>query len=369
MIKSLVKNIYLSLRGFLLRILVKRGKCESLDPGKVDSILVIRLDRIGDLVQSTPAIKAIKKIFPQAKITGLFSRSAVDLAKLIPEIDEIIVYRGFFSAFKTLKNRKFFLTIDLLMDYTLKTALLSHFSGADFTSGFDIKSRGQLFNASLKPAIEPKSMNKHILDLARFLAKLSGKSEKDFPDTDPILVLTPELREFAGDFLKIKGVNYGEPIFGIALGAKFPSQCWNEAKFAELADRIVDKYQARIVIIGSGQEETKVSRVVSLMKNQPIIALGLPLDKLAGLISTFKLLVANNSGPLHMAAALNVATVSTMGPTVPHFWWPQGKNHIVIRRELACSPCDRAVCLRHECLESISAEEMEKAIELLMAKI
>ena len=369
MVKSLIKNIYLVLRRFLLKILVNRKSCQSIVPENADSILVIRLDRIGDLVASIPGIKAIKKIFPQAKITGLFSQSAIGLAKLIPEIDEAIVYQGFFPALKTLKNKKFFLVVDLLMDYTLKTALLSHLSGAKFTSGFDIGSRGKLFNVSLEPASEPKAMCKHIFDLARFLAKLSGKNEKDIPETEPVLVLTPELREFAGDFLKIKGVNYGEPIFGIAIGAKFPSQCWNEIRFAELSDRIANKYQARIVVIGSEQEEAKVSRVVPLMKNRPIIALGLPLDKLAGLISTFKLLVANNSGPLHMAAALNVATVSTMGPTVPHLWWPQGKNHIVNRRDLACSLCNRAVCRRHECLESISVEEMEKAVDLLMRKI
>ncbi|MFH0828283.1 MAG: glycosyltransferase family 9 protein, partial [Candidatus Omnitrophota bacterium] len=73
-----------------------------------------------------------------------------------------------------------------------------------------------------------------------------------------------------------------------------------------------------------------------------------------------------NSGPLHIAAALGVSTVSTMGPTALDFWWPQGKNHIVIRRDLPCSPCDRAVCRGHECLELISVEEMEKAVEVLL---
>jgi ADP-heptose:LPS heptosyltransferase len=369
MVKCLLKNIYLALRKFLLKILVKNRGREILVAESVDSILVIRLDRIGDLVQSIPGIKAIKKIFPRAKITGLFSRSTIDLVKLIPEIDEAAVYQGFFPTLKKLKEKKFFLAIDLLMDYTLKTALFSYLVNAKVTSGFDIESRGRFFNASLRPAGEAKSMSKNIMDLARLLAKLANKNEKDFPDTDPVLVLTPQSREFARDFLKEKGVNAQERIFGIALGAKFPSQCWNEINFAKLSDRIAGKYQARIVIIGSAEEEVKARRVVSSMKSQPIMALGLSLDNLAGLIKTFKLLVANNSGPLHMAAALNVATVSTMGPTVAQLWWPQGKDHIVIRRDLACSPCNRPVCRSHECLESISVEEMEKAVDLLMERI
>ncbi len=102
------------------------------------------------------------------------------------------------------------------------------------------------------------------------------------------------------------------------------------------------------------------------MRNKPVLAVGLTLDKLAGLIAVLRIMAANNSGPLHIAAALGVSTVSTMGPTAPEFWQPQGKNHVVIRRDLPCSPCDRAFCRGHECLESISVEEMEQAVKVLL---
>ncbi len=362
----LLKNIYLALRKILLKNLVRRETAVRIDSDKVNSILVIRLDRIGDLAVSIPAIKAIKKTFPQSRLTVLLNRATIDLAELIPEIDEAIAYQGFFPSLGKLRNKKFSLVVDFLMDYTLKTAMLSYLIGAKVTLGFDIEARGQLFNASLEPSPEPKSMNKYLLDLARFLSKLAGKEE--IPDTDPVLVLTPQAQEFAREFLKEKGIKDKELIFGIAPGAKFPSQCWKEERFAQLAQSLAEKYQAKIIVIASKQEEERLSKIISLMKKQPVIAAGLPLDKLAGLISNFKIMVANNSGPLHMAAALGVATVSTMGPTVPHLWHPQGKNHIVIRRDLPCSPCNRSFCREHECMELISVEEMEKAIEVLMAK-
>ncbi len=364
--KKPLKTTYLFFRKILLKCLIKRNTVFRIEPDRVDSILVIRSDRIGDLVETIPAIKAIKKIFPQARITALLNRSTVSLAKLVPEIDETIVYQGFFPSLSALKKRKFSLVVDFLMDYTLKTAALSHLSGAKVTSGFDIESRGQFFNAGLRPSVEPKPMSQHLLDLVRSLSKLSGKDEGEIPNINPVLILTQESREFARQFYKKNGIQNEELIFGLAPGAKFPSQCWKEERFAQLADKIADKYRARIIVIVSRGEEARGKRIISLMKNKPVIAVGLSLDKLAGLISTFKLLVANNSGPLHMAAALGVATVSTMGPTVPHLWHPQGKNHIVIRRDLSCSPCNKAVCLSHQCLELVSVEEMEEAVELLM---
>jgi len=367
--KNLLKNTYLSFRKILLLGLVKRITVSRIDPDSVDSILVIRLDRIGDLVETIPAIKAIKKIFPQSRITALLNRSTVALAKLVPEIDETIVYQGFFTSLSALKKRKFSLVVDFLMDYTLKTALLSHLSGAKITSGFDIESRGSCFNAGLQPSVEPKLMSEHLLDLARFLSKLSGNDEGEIPDINPVLILTQESREFARQFYNKNGIQDEELIFGLAPGAKFPSQCWKEERFAQLADKIADKYRARIVIIVSKENEARGNSISSLMKNKPVIAAGLPLDKLSGLISSFKLMVANNSGPLHMAVALGVATVSTMGPTVPYLWWPQGENHIVIRRDLSCSPCNKAFCFVHRCLELVSVEEMEKAVEIIMSRI
>jgi ADP-heptose:LPS heptosyltransferase len=97
--------------------------------------------------------------------------------------------------------------------------------------------------------------------------------------------------------------------------------------------------------------------------------IGLPLDKVAALIALLKLFIANNSGPLHIACALNVPTVSTMGPTNPFLWWPQGKNHIVVKKEMDCSPCNKPKCTKHACMRSISPEEMMEAVDSQITRI
>jgi ADP-heptose:LPS heptosyltransferase len=366
-IKRCIRNTYMIARSLALKCALRHKQVTRIDPSGVHSILVIRLDRIGDLVVSIPAIKALKQVFPSSRITALLARSTADLARLVPEIDEVIVYGGFFPALAQLRERKFSLVVDLLMDYPLKTAALAFFAGGMITCGFDIESRGRFFIAAFRPSAAPKQMSKDLSDMVSFLAALAGKGGMR-ADRDPVLALTESAREFSGQFLREKGIKDGDVVIGIAPGAKFPSQRWKEESFALLADRIAAKFSATIVIIAAGQEEAIVAKVVSSMKNKPAVALGVPLDKLGGVISRFRLLVANNSGPLHMAAALGVATVSTMGPTVPGVWRPHGDRHIVIRKDLACSPCNRAFCRSHECMEGISVEEMEQAVDVLMAK-
>jgi ADP-heptose:LPS heptosyltransferase len=369
MLKYFLKNSYFALRKILLKCLLRHKAIDWIEAKEVDSILVVRIDKIGDLVVSVPALNALKAVFPRGSITCLLNPATVSLVRLIPGIDKVIVYRGFFPTLRLVKQRKFSLAIDFLLDYPLKTALLVSLSTAKIKAGFDLEARGQLFNVRLTPSTEKKSMSKYLLDLVHGLAKLAGKKEEDFIDSEPVLVLTAQDHSFAEDYLKERGIADRDFIVGIAPGGRFPSQCWKQDGFAQLADRIVEKYQAKIIIIGAKEEEEGFERIITFMKNKPVVIAGLSLDKLAAIISRMKLLVCNNSGPLHLACALGVATVSTIGPTVAHLWWPQGRDHIVIRRELSCSPCNLSFCYQHDCMKLITVEEMEKAVDILIKKI
>lgn len=361
-----LKNIYLALRKSLLSILCK-ADAGPVDQGKVISIVVIRIDRIGDMVVSLPAIKALKEIFPGCRLSVLLAPAHAALLKDSPWIDELIPYRGFFRSAGVLRRKRFFLAIDLLMDYTLKTALLAYLSRARLTAGFDIEARGCLFDLKFKPGLRKMRMGECMLELVRFLAKKSGKSPDAVRAQGQVLSVSRENMSFADKFLARHGIERDEAVFGIHPGGNFPSQCWELRKFAELAERISRKYKARIVILASAGERKLVSRLVSLMKTQPaLVAAGFPLDKTAAIISRMTLLICNNSGPLHIAAALGVPTVSTMGPTDPDLWAPEGSNHIVIRVAPDCSPCNRPFCRGHECLKAITVEKMEKAVDTQM---
>ncbi|MCK9594956.1 MAG: glycosyltransferase family 9 protein [Candidatus Omnitrophica bacterium] len=367
-IRYLLKDGYLRLRGWFLRLFFVPGRIKCIKPEQVTSIAVIRIDRIGDVVASLPAVRALKSIFPQAKLAMVVPLSLVPLLENIPGIDRLIPYRGFWGTVNVLRKEGFYLITDLLMDYTLKTALLVFLSRPAVSAGFDISGRGRLFNVALKPVPGQKRMCECLMDIPRELAVLSGGDSGLAADALPRIFLSDEDNSFADDFLKTRAVEKGELIVGVAPGGKFPSQRWGIRNFAALADKISDKHKARIILIANSQERKSAGKLASLLTPHPLMAVGLPLNRLAAIISRMGLMVCNNSGPLHIAAALGVPTVSTMGPTVPYLWHPAGERNSVIRKDLSCSPCSKAFCSRHKCMSSITVKEMEEAVGALLGR-
>lgn len=367
-IKRYLRNIYLKMRCLLLGILFHLKKIQHLQPDQIESIVAIRTDRAGDLVVSLPAIRALKELFPKAKLAVVARSQNLVLLNNNPLIDELIAFQGFWNLLKYLRRRKFSLAVDLLMDYSLRNAWIVFFSNASFKAGFAIAGRGRLFNIAFTPSKQKKQMSGHLLDLTRFIAGIFHLDSLHLEE-EPRLFLSETSKALADEFLKERGIRPGDIAFVIHPGGKFPSQCWGIENFAKLANNISEKYKAKITVIGSAQEEKAISRLASLMKTKPVLAIGLSLDNLAALISRMHLFIGNNSGPLHIAVALGVPTVSTMGPTDPHLWWPQGQENKVIRRELPCSPCNISFCRQHDCMKLITVEEMEKAVNILMERV
>jgi len=366
-IKYILKKVYLAVRIRLLRMLFKKNAVKEITPGIITSVVVIRIDRIGDMIMSLPAIKALKNIFPEAKVAVLLKPEHIPLLKNTPGIDDLIPYRGFISSIRTLKNSHFSLAVDLLMDYSLKTALIAFLGKAKMRAGFDVEGRGVLFNLPFEPGKEKKQMSKYLLDLVRYIGEVFHKSV--FEESEPVIIISPEAKAFAQNLLRREGVKKGDILFGLHPGGQYPSQRWMPEGFAELADKISQHYQARIIIIGSFQEEKLINRLISLMKTKPILAVGYSLEKVAALISLCDLLICNNSGPLHIASAVGTPTVSTMGPTDPELWRPAGRRHCVVRYDLACNPCNLGFCRKHACMKLITAAQMEKTVKIQMERI
>jgi heptosyltransferase II len=355
-----LKQLYLSFRAGILRLLFKPESIGTIDPNRIDSICVVRIDRIGDVVVSLPAIQALAKIFPKSRIAVLARRQNCGLLKNIPGITPI-PYKGFWDAVGVMRTANFSMTIDLLRDYTLKTAMLAYVSRAKVRAGFDIGSRGLLFNCAVAPDSRQRPMRTHLLDLVRVIAQHAGYDQQ-IPEEEPRLTISEDDRAFARDFLHLSGGKEKQSLIGIHPGGYFPSQQWMEESFVQLSRRISARYNARIIVFGSAGEKRSVERIVSAIGPQAIAATGLPLHRCAALISVMDIMVCNNSGLVHIAAALGIRTVSTMGPTDPVLWYPAGEKSVVIRRDEACSPCGKPRCARHSCMTGISVDEMEQAV-------
>lgn len=361
-VKSACRGAYFAARGVVLRFLFGRWEPVTIDPASVRSIAVIRIERLGDTVVSLPAIAALGRVFPQAKITVLAMPPVCNLLKNVPGIS-VISYEGFWKAAVTLRKGRFSLVVDPRMDYSLKPVLLAYLSGAPLRAGFAIEQRERFFNLSVAPSKEVKPMRSHMLDLARQIAKAAG-NEDTVPDRDPGIGVDPEEKQAASRLLESSGAGPGQRLIGLHPGGFFPSQMWMKESFAELGRRLACRFQAKIIVIGSAKEKGLAGEIVGAIGKEAIAVIGLPLERLAAVISLMDVLVCNNSGPLHLAAALGVPTVSTMGPTDAVLWQPAGEKAAVICKDLPCISCGKGRCESHACMRSISVDEMEQAVAL-----
>lgn len=367
--KTVCRDMYLGARRILLKLAGVAAKRPDISAEDVKSILAVRIDRIGDLIVSLPALRALKDIFPNAKITVLTAEGNAALLNACPWIDEAMPYKGFIGTAGLLRKKCFDLAIDLLMDYPVRPALLVYMSNSKFTVGFDIAGKGSLFNLRIAPGEEKKHVSYYMLDLARAIARSYMGKNYDLKIPGPVLSVSGGDIDEAVRLLEKKGAAEKDLKIVIHPGGHYESQRWPVENFAALADITVQKFKVKVIIIGSADEEALIDRMMDMMKEPAVKAPGLPLDKLAGLISKACMFTGNNSGPWHIACALGIPTVSTMGPTDPVLWWPIGDNHIVVRKDMPCSPCDRPVCARHDCMKAISVEDMAKAVEDQMGRM
>lgn len=365
-----IRDFYLFFRRVFLEFFSSNEDLSTFDIEEIKRILLIRLDRIGDLICSLPAIKVLKDNFPKAKISILVKKETYDLIQDQPYIEEAIIWQGI----RRFKPKGWDLAVDMLMDYPLKTAFLCWLSRAKYRIGFDITGRGIFFNLRVKPSGEKKHMAEHTLDLIRSLP-LIVKSCEPLDMSKPFFYIRKEKREKNNEWLKEKRIYEKDLLVVIHPGGHFPTQRWSAEKFARLVQILGKTLKVKIVVMGTRGEREIVENVINQRTDaQPgtsniLMAIGWPLDRIAALIERADLFIGNNSGPLHIAWGVGTPTVSTMGPTDPDLWWPVGENHIVIKKGLPCSPCNRTICKSHECMRLIAVEEMLNAVNAQLKKL
>ncbi|MFH1904711.1 MAG: glycosyltransferase family 9 protein [bacterium] len=357
----MIKIIYLFLREGLFNSLCfffsKQSNLPKAD--EIKKILIIRIDRIGDVILSTPALKAVRKRFPSAHISVLVSHGTQDLLLTCKYIDEIILFKNL----SNIRKRRFDLAIDLHLDYPLKTALIAYLSGARYRLGFNVAGKGIFFNIKLPAPREDKSIIENTLNIAKIL---NASIEEKTPEISVI----PEAEEYIRNYLIQENVLDNDLLVAIHPGGHYLTQQWLPDRFAELANRIIKKYKAKIIIIGASKEKGIINQIEKNISDRAISLINQPVRNIVAVIQRCNLLICNNSGPLHIATALGTPTVSTMGPTIAKRWWPSGEKNIVIRKDIPCIGCNSGYCRikTHDCMRLITVDEMFQAVEKQIGK-
>ncbi len=338
------------------------------------NILIIRLDRVGDLVLSIPAIKSLRASFPKAKLTLLvntYTRNLIDGASFL---DEVIAYSPDsklgekLRLIKEIRRQNYDLVIDLIYSRKLLSAVIALLSGATIKVGFDTGIRRFFFNRKVMPRSGKRYEMDRNLEIVEFLGCKSVTRN---------LGLNGIRRDekILGEFCREYNIGSSTLLVGIHPSAykNVLNRSWPKENFARLGDELFYRYGARSMITG-GPEDVKLGeKIQRLMKTKAILlANKLTLSQLCALSTRFDLFISTFTGPLHIAVASGALTIILSGPTPVKRWAPQGNGHIVIQKDLPCVPCqDRTYCERgdYACMRKISVEEVLRAVEVQMRRL
>jgi ADP-heptose:LPS heptosyltransferase len=232
---------YLFVRELLLFPFLIVRRTVSGVKGPVGRILILRYDRIGDMVLSTPLFESLKKNIPGCEITVVASKVNKDIISNNPFVDKVVLYQGIVKFMRDFRHRGIDLTIDPFCSYELKPALLAFLSGAKYRVGFSDAGREVFFNVKGPRPDPARHMSEQLLSL---LAPLAIKEDR----AQPKIYLTPEEIENAKEYFIAN--NYAQDCLKIAVmpGAYYPSQRWPLERFGELVKKICEKTTARVLV-------------------------------------------------------------------------------------------------------------------------
>jgi heptosyltransferase-2 len=245
----------------------------------------------------------------------------------------------------------------LILPNSFETALAGWHSGARWRVGYATEGRARLLTHALRPDDAP------VHEVAAYL-RLLGPLGVDAPSAPPQLAIDPARRAEARRLLAEVGLPPGHPRVGLQLGAAFgPSKLWPPERIALLATRLAPR-GVHTVLLGSAGARGLADAVQA--------AAGVPLRSLVGrdrpallaaLVAELDALVAADSGPAHVAAAVGVPTVTLFGPTDPRLTAPLGPGQRALWHQPSCAPCFLPVCpIDHRCLRAIEVDEVEAAV-------
>jgi heptosyltransferase-2 len=351
-------------------------------------ILVVQPSWVGDAVMATPTLRALRSQFPSAHISYLLRRYVKPLYGGMPWADQLITYRtgkgpsktgkGLFGTARRLRAGNFDLAI--LLPNSFKTALLCKMAMIPRVVGYDRDGRGFLLTDKLLPVKEkgkfvPVPLVKTYLGLAHYI----GAAERDL--RLELFVTESEARD-ARDVLQRCGLSPdvhrpaasgGTPLVLLNPGAQYgAAKCWRPEYFAELADRLIDEMQATVLISAAPKERPIVDSIKRYMRRTPVDLLehGTMLGSLKEIVRRCDLMITNDTGPRHMAAAFNVPVITLFGPTHPEWTEIYYARERQLSVKVFCGPCQKKVCpLDHRCMKLLTpAMVFDAAAKLLPHK-
>jgi heptosyltransferase III len=325
------------------------------------NILAIKLRYLGDVLLATPTLQALKTAFPTARLTVLVNRGTEEILRGNPHVDEILpLDRG-----SILEQSRFVLEIrrrqfDTVVDLTDgdRAAILTWISGAGIRIGFNAEGRwtGRCYTTVVRGGEGAHRIERDLAALVPLSIEVG--------DRIPRIWLAPEDDARVEQLVGQLAIPTDRAWVVIQPGARYWFKAWPPERFAELADRLTDRFGCQVLVSGSPQETALTQAVVNHAKSRLLSIAGRSnVRTLAALLKRSALFVGNDTGAMHIAAAVGVPVVGLFGPSNPIEWGPRGGPAETIYKGLDCRICFHPTCRRGEenCMKLITVEEVVAA--------
>lgn len=337
-------------------------------------ILIVRTDRIGDVLLTTPVIKALRDSLGQAYIAIMVNPSVIEIVKDNPYLDEVIIYdkenlhKGILGNLKfimDLRRKRFDLA--LVLHTKNRTNIICFLAGIKNRIGYYNKKFGFLLTKRLEDTRSEGKKHEvdYCLDLVRAMGIATEEKELFMPkDSDS--------ERWAESILRENNISIKDKIVVIHPGASCPSKRWPPERFAQISDILIERYNAKVLVICGKEDIIYSQSMISKMRNKVIDLSGkTSLRQLASLLSRSSLFISNDSGPVHISTAVGCPVISIFGRNQkglsPVRWRPLGKKDVVLHKEVGCKDCLAHNCKRDfACLKAITVEDVLEAAEFFL---
>jgi heptosyltransferase-2 len=348
----------------------------SLQAESIKRVVVRGTNWVGDSVMTIPALRALRRVLPDAKITLAIRPGTQGIFAEADFIDDILVYdrRNVLSVLPQVrewKRRQFELAV--LFQNAFEAALIPFLAGVPLRLGYATESRRALLTHPL-PLPEWRS-SKHEVFYYLYLVTaleqmLFGQSAICESEPDASLQISEAKRVAAAELLSGHGVSEDDKLVVICPGSiNSRAKRWPAQAFAQLADRLIES-RRRVLLIGSKDEVEVSEEVMRRMQQQPIVLTGKTnLEQATAVLERADLIVTNDTGPAHIGAALGRPTIVIFGPTNPLTTRPFAPEAEVLRHPPDCAPCMLRDCpIDHRCMTAITVDEVFEHSDSLLKR-
>jgi lipopolysaccharide heptosyltransferase II len=334
-------------------------------------VLVWKLSAVGDVILSTPSLRAVRRQFPNSRITLVVGRASHEAVARCPYLTDVILYdrrrkdrgaRGLWKFIRRLQHEAFDLSLDLQNSRT--THLAAWLAGIPVRIGYRRK-YGWLLNRGVRlprVVLAPVAHQHYLLRKGGIM-----------PAGEILEVWPSALEEqTAQRLMPLEPSDGGRPLVGLHPGGsgRWQSKRWDIDRWAQLCDQLAQR-NVRVVVTGGPEEHALARALEQATSSPPLILVGqTSLMELACIIKHCDVFIAHDSSPLHLAAAVGTPTIALFGPTDPPRHLPPTFRGQVIQKKVFCSPCYSPYCrtITHACMKRITVEEVLTAVLGLLAE-